>query len=144
MESLSVPFTNRSWTSGYEATLTVHGVVYLEREGLVVESRAVENYFGVKPTRETGIRKVPIPWAEIQSLSYRPRLLAWGKLVLRTRSLRALERVHSARGSEATFAVARADRLTARELASSVELELAERRLRALDAPASHGSLPPG
>jgi hypothetical protein len=144
MEPLSVPFTHRSWIRSYQAMLTVRGVLCTEPGGLVLEYSAVENYFEVKPTVETGIRTVAIPWTEIQSLTYRPRFFGWGSLVLRTRSLRALDGVPNARGSEVPLSISRADRLTARELAASVELALAERRLDALDAPASRASLPPG
>ena len=70
-------------------------------------------------------------------------MLRGGSLVLRTRSLRALENVPSARGNELTLPVSRADRLAARELAASVELGLAEQRIAALDAPSTPSALPP-
>ena len=143
MEPLSVPFTHRSWTRSYQAMLTVRGVLCTEPDGLVLEYSAVENYFEVKPTVETGIRTVTIPWAEVQSIAYRRRYFGLGSLVLRTRTLRALDGVPNARGSEVSFSISRADGLTARELAANVELALAEQRMRAFDAPASPSALPP-
>lgn len=144
MEALSVPFTHRAWTRSYQAMLTVRGVLCTEPGGLVLEYSAVENYFDVKPTVETGIRTVTIPWTEIQSIAYRRRFFGWGALVLRTRTLRALDGVPNARGSEVTLSIARADGLTARELAANVELALAEQRMYAVDAPSSRSALPPG
>jgi hypothetical protein len=143
MEALSVRFTNRGWTPSYEGSLTVHGVLRTEPDGLVLEFSATENYWGVKPTVESGIRTNTIPWTDIQSITYRPRFLGLGgSLVLQTRSLRALDGLPTARGSEVRLSVARSDRLTARDLAATVEMVLADRRLAALDA-AGPFALPP-
>jgi hypothetical protein len=139
MEPLSVPFNITSYTSTYDRVITVHGLVSTEADGLVLEYTATENYFGIKPTVDTGVRTLTIPWTEIQSLVYRRRYwgLGPGSLVLQTRTLRALDGVPAAKGNELTLQVRRADRLTARELSASVELALAERRLLAFDAPDS-------
>lgn len=144
MELLSVPFTNTTWTPAYDGMITVRGVLATRADGLVLEYAFTENYWGVKPTVESGIRTVPVPWTEIQSLVYRPRLFGWGgSLVLRTRSLRALDGVPTARGSEISFSIPRADRLEARELAVTVEMALADRRLAALESPSTPPTLPP-
>jgi len=142
MEPLSVPFTNRFWTDTYEAMVTVRGVLRTEPDGLVLEFRRSEWDFATE-RREGDIHTVHVPWGEIQSLGYRRRFLAGGTLVLRTRGLRALEGVPRAQGNEMSLAVARADRLTAREIAANVELALAEQRLYALDQPAALPPLPP-
>jgi hypothetical protein len=142
IELLSVPFTSRSWTDSYEAMITVHGMLRSEPEGLVFEFRRSEHSFGVKPRVEDPIRTISIPWAEIQSLTYRRRFLGWGHLVLRTRSLRALDGIAIAQGNELVLPVSRAERLAARELAATVEMALADRRLAALDA-AGPLALPP-
>lgn len=144
MEALSVPFTNTIWTPAYDGLITVRGVLATEADGLVLEYASTENYWGVKPTVESGIRTVAIPGTEIQSLVYRPRLLGWGgSLVLRTRTLRALDGVPTARGSEISFAIPRADRLEARDLAATVEMTLADRRLAALESSSPRPALPP-
>ena len=145
MEQLSVPFTNSSWTPAADGLITVRGVLATEPDALVLEYTVTENYWGVKPTVERPIRTLPIPWSEIQSITYRKRLLGWGgTLVLRTRSLRALDGVPNTRGNEVSFAIARADRLEARDLAATVEMALADRRLAALEASSSPPVLPPG
>ena len=140
MELLSVPFTNSRWTPAADGLITIRGVLATEPAGLMLEYTSTENYWGVKPTVNTPIRTVAIPWTEIQAITYRKRFLGWGgSLVLRTRSLRALDGVPNALGSEITLSIARADRLAARDLAATVEMALADRRLAALEA----GDAPP-
>jgi hypothetical protein len=144
MEALSVPFTSSSWTPAYDGQITVRGVLATEGDALVLEYTSTENYWGVKPTVESGIRTVTIPLSEVQSITYRKRLWEWGgSLVLRTRTLRALDGVPNARGSEISFSIPRADRLEARDLAATVEMALADRRLAALESPSTPPALPP-
>lgn len=143
MEPLSVPFTNRFWTDTYEAMVTVRGVLRTEPDGLVLEFQRSEWDFA-SARKEGAIRSVHVPWSEVQSITFRRKLLAGGVLVLRTRSLRALEGVPAVQGSEVSLAVSRADRLSAREIAANVELALAEARIAALEYPAAPPSLPPG
>ena len=143
MELLSVPFTTQNWTASYEAVITVRGLLRSEPQGLALEFRRSEDSFGVKPTREDPIRTISIPWEEIQSLGYRRRFLGWGSLVLRTRSLRALDGIPIAQGNELVIPIVRADRLVARELAATVEMALADRRLAALESPSTPPALPP-
>lgn len=145
MEALSVRFTNRGWTPSYEGSITVHGVLRTEADGLVLEFSATENYWGIKPTVESGIRTNSIPWTDLQSITYQPRLFGWGgSLLLRTRSLRALDGLPTARGSEVRLSIGRAERMDARDLAATVEMALADRRIAALEAPYSPPALPPG
>lgn len=143
IEPTSVPFTHRSWTEAYDSVITVRGVARTEEDGLVLEFRRSEHSYGVKPSKEDEIRTVEIPWTEIQSITYRPRYLVLGALVLRTRTLRALDGVPHAQGTELLIPVARRERLAARELAVNVELALAEARLAALESPYAPPSLPP-
>lgn len=143
MELLSVPFTHRSWTEAYDAVITVRGVLRTEEDGLALEFRRSEHSYGVKPSREDEIRTLVIPWSEIQSLTYRPRFLFVGSLLLRTRSLRALDGIPFAQGTELPIPISRAERMNARELAVTVELALAEARLAALESPSVPRSLPP-
>lgn len=143
MELLSVPFTNTRWTDAYDGVITIRGVLATEADGLMLEYASNENYWGVKPLVNTPIRTLTIAWTEIQSLVYRTRFWGWqGTLVLRTRNLRALDGVPNAQGSEIPLTIARADRLAARDLAATVEMALADRRLAALEA-GSASSLPP-
>ena len=144
MEALSVPFTNSRWTAAYDGLITIRGVLAAAPDALVLEYTSTENYWGVKPTVESGIRTVTIPLSEVQSIVYRKRFWEWGgSLVLRTRSLRALDGVPNARGSEISFSIPRADRLEARDLAATVEMDLADRSLAALESSSIPPALPP-
>lgn len=107
MESLSVPFTNRFWTDTYEAMVTVRGVLRAEPDGLVVEFKRSEWDFSLV-RKEEAIHAVHVPWPEVQSLTFRRKLLKRGVLVLRTRSLRTLESVPAVQGNELTLSVSRA------------------------------------
>lgn len=143
MELLSVPFTRRFFNETGERFITVRGVLRTEEDGIVLEFRRSETDFGTMASHDD-IRTVHVPWAEIQSLGYRLRFLWRAALVLRTRGLRTLGDVPGVRGSEMSLSIARGDRLAARELAATVELALADRRIAALDAPFSPPALPPG
>jgi hypothetical protein len=143
MELLSVPFHNVSYTESASAQIRVRGVLRTEADGLVLEYRRSVRDLGTTKLKEGEIRTVHVPWAEVQSLTFRRRLLLGNALVLRTRSLRALEGVPLADGNELSLSVARGDRLAARELAANVELALAEHRLAALHASPPRSTLPP-
>lgn len=144
MELLSVPFSRLFWNDAYDAQITLRGLVRTEPEGLVLEFRRSENRWGMGPAREDEIRTVVIPWSEVQSLNYRQWWIIRAVLVLRTRTLRALEGVPKAQGNEITLPIARRDRLAARDLAATVEMALADRRLAALESPSAPPALPPG
>ena len=143
MELLSVPFSRLFWNDSYDAQITLRGLVRTEPDGLVVEFRRSENRWGLGPSSEDQIRTVVIPWDEVQSLQYRQWWIFHASLLLQTRTLRALEGVPKAQGNEVSLPIARRDRLAARDLAATVEMALADRRLAALEAPSSPRALPP-
>jgi hypothetical protein len=143
MEALSVPFIHHAWTDKYDGAITVHGVLRTEPGGLALEWRSEENYYGVKPKRESAIRTVTIPWKDLQSIEYRRKFIFWGVLVLRTRSLRALDGVPGARGSEVALTIAVGDRTDARGLAAEVGLEMVGRRWDELGESDAPPALPP-
>jgi hypothetical protein len=142
MELLSVPFTRRFFNETGERFITVRGVLRTQEDGIVLEFRRSETDFATKASQDD-IRTVQVPWEEIQSLEYRLRFLWRAALVLRTRGLRTLGDVPGVRGSEMSLSIARGDRLAARELAATVALFLADRRLGQLDAGAGPLALPP-
>lgn len=143
MEPLSVPFTRRFFTETWERFVTVRGVLRMEQDGIVLEFRRSETDFGTIASQDD-IRTVHVPWAEIQSLAFQRRFPWRASLVLRTRGLRTLEDVPGVRGNEVSLSISRADRLEARDLAATVEMTLADRRLAALDAASAPPILPPG
>lgn len=141
MEPHAVPFTMRFFTETWESFVTVHGVLRTEEDGVLLEFRRTETDFGTI-VKHGEIRIVSVPWEEIVALDYRRRFPFRQALVLRTRSLRALDGVPDAQGTEVTLSIRRADRLAARAVAASVNLALAERRLLTLDT-ADAPPLPP-
>lgn len=143
MELHTVPFTRRFFTETWERFVTVRGVLRTEEDGIVLEFRRSETDFGTIVNQDD-IRTVHVPWAEVQSLEYRRRFPWRASLVPRTRSLRTLEDVPAVQGNEMSLSIARGDRLAARELAATVSLALADRRLAALDTPSAPPALPPG
>ena len=143
MEVLSVPFTRRFFTETWERFVTVRGVLRMDDAGVQLEFRRSETDFGTIVNHDE-IRVVSIPWEEIDSLELRRKFPLRRALRLRTRTLRALDGVPGARGTEVWLSVGRGDRMAAREIASSVGLALAEARLAALDAASTPPALPPG
>lgn len=143
MELLSVPFTKRFFTETWERFVTVRGVLRMDESGVQLEFRRSETDFGTDVQHDE-IQVVSLPWDEVVSLEFRRRFPLRRLLRLRTRSLRALDGVPGAQGTEVWLSVGRGDGMAARELASTVGLALAEQRLAALDAPSASRSLPPG
>lgn len=143
MELLSVPVTKRFFTETWERFVTVRGIVRMDDAGVHLEFRRSETDFG-EIVNHDEIRDVSIPWEEIVSLELRRKFPFRRALRLRTHTLRALDGVPGARGTEVWLSVGRGDRLAAREIASNVGLALAEARLAALDTPSTPLSLPPG
>lgn len=135
MDPVALPFSYTYTRQPNYASLRVQGVLRMEAGGLVIELREQPQMSSSRKKVDTSIRTLSIPWSDLQSIEVRTPWLLRPRIVLRTRSLRALEGVPKARGSEATLPVARADRGLASELAAYVDAALAEDRLRALDAP---------
>ena len=143
MELLSVPFTKRFFTETWERFVTVRGVLRMDGSGVQLEFRRSETDFGTVVQHDE-IQVVSLPWDEVVSLEFRRRFPLRRLLRLRTRSLRALDGVPGAQGTEVWLSVGRGDGMAARELASSVGLTLAEARIAALESPSAPPSLPPG
>lgn len=138
--SFSFDYMRRPEFSG----MRVDGVLRTEPGGLVLEFQERRQMARRNPPPDESIRTLVIPWADVQSVSVRKLWLRRPQLMVRTRSLRALEGLPEARGGEAVLPVARVDHGLAHELAAYVDTALAEHRLRVLDAPGSPGTLPPG
>jgi hypothetical protein len=143
MEPVAVPFACSYLRPPDYTAIAVEGVLRTEPDGLVIEFRERVQVANSGRKVDKSIRTLEIPWADVQSITVREPWLVRPRIVLRTRSLRALDGLPQARGSEVTLPVPRADRGLARELSAHVDAAIAEHRLRALDAPAPHRALPP-
>ncbi len=121
----SVPFRMR-YLPGNLAR--VEGVAHLENDALVLEFRVADALFGIVRSRP---REVRIELAEVESVEFRKGWFV-GKLRIVTRRISVLEALPWARGPEIKLKFGRKRRLSAQELASSLRLQIAERRLEAL------------
>lgn len=144
MDPVAVSFSFDYLRQSDFSAMLVHGVLRTEPDGLVIEFREHQQITATSDAPDEPIRTLVIPWAEVQSVAVRKPWLRRPCIVLRTRSLRALDGLPEARGGEAVLPVARTDRGLAAELAAYTDAALAEHRLRALHAPDSPGALPPG
>lgn len=139
IDPVAVPFSYEYVrTPGFTA-MVVHGVLRVDPDGLALEFRDRPVITDAARERDAQIRTVTIPWSEIQSLAVREPWLLKPQMVLRSRSLRALDGMPNVTGSELRLVVARGDRALAREAAATVELAIAEHRLRQLES----GTPPP-
>lgn len=132
---------------------TVHGLLRLEGEQLVVQWRIARNtdHVGseIRTDREvTPVREVVIPLAALGGGRVRASWWPWsaGRIVLTAADLRAFEAVAGETGlrldhpAELVFRVRRADLDLAREFVGEVDMALADRALQAAQEP---GQLPP-
>jgi len=132
---------------------TVHGLLRLEGEQLVVQWRTARNtdHVGseIRTDREvTPVREVVIPLAALGGSRVRDSWWPWsaGRIVLTAADLRAFEAVAGETGlrlehpAELVFRVRRADLDLAREFVGEVDMALAD---RALQAAQESGQLPP-
>lgn len=132
---------------------TVHGLLRLEGDQLVVQWRIARNtdHVGseIRTDREvTPVREVVIPLAALGGGRVRASWWPWsaGRIVLTAADLRAFEAVAGETGlrldhpAELVFRVRRADLDLAREFVGEVDMALADRALQAAQEP---GQLPP-
>jgi hypothetical protein len=132
---------------------TVHGLLRLEGEQLVVQWRIARNtdHVGseIRTDREvTPVREVVIPLAALGGGRVRASWWPWsaGRIVLTAADLRAFEAVAGETGlrlehpAELVFRVRRADLDLAREFVGEIDMALADRALQAAQEP---GQLPP-
>lgn len=132
---------------------TVHGLLRLEGEQLVVQWRIARNtdHVGseIRTDREvTPVRQVVIPLAALGGGRVRASWWPWsaGRIVLTAADLRAFEAVAGETGlrldhpAELVFRVRRADLDLAGEFVGEIEMALADRALQAAQEP---GQLPP-
>lgn len=124
-------------------SISVQGVVRTEHAGLVLESQ--ERLVVARKGRQvdTSVRRVVVPWSEVQSVAIVQPWLKRPRLVVRTRGLLALQGLPDVEGIEARLPVARADRGLAQEAAGNIEAAIAELRLRRLEDAGPGPPLPP-
>jgi hypothetical protein len=143
MDFVAVPFSYDYQRKPDYATMNVQGVLRAEAAGLVLEFRERVTMMSTGKTVDPSIRRLFIPWSEVQSAAVREPWLRRPRLVGRTRSLLALQGLPDVAGIEARLPVARADRMLAHEAAANIEHAIADHRLRQLQDPDPPSALPP-
>lgn len=150
--SAALPFTivreEEDFTlAEYKSTTeTVHGLLRLEGERLVVQWRLARETqrmgVGIQTDREMEpVREVVVPLASVAHAEVRMPWWRWSspRIVLTAADLRAFEEIAGEAGlklehpATLELRVHRKDALAAREFASELELAVAERALRATD-----------
>src|SRR5690349_802318 len=127
LDSVSLRFSNTNVYAGFAAA---GGVVRTSPAGLVLEYQVKENLSG-SGLLKSGVKAVTIPYAEIQSVSVKKTLVST-KLVVRTKTLSALEEVPFAQPGELELGIARKDRAEAERLVTAVQLQVTTHQLREL------------
>jgi hypothetical protein len=140
---------------------TVHGLLYLEADRLVVQwrtARATDRVGSeIRTDHELGpVREVVVPLAGVAAAEVRRFWFRWppgAYIVLTAADLRAFEEIAGEGGlrmehpAELVLRVRRADRLTAREFAGELGMAIAERALAEARGepglPAAGGTAPP-
>jgi hypothetical protein len=148
--SAALPFTLRrghdvvGLTEITSTTETVHGLLYLDGERLIVQwrmARSTERVGSeIRTDRELGpVREIVVPLAGVASAEVRRFWFRWppgSYIVLTAADLRAFEEIAGEGGlrmdhpAELVLHIRRADRLAAREFAGELGLAVAERALR--------------
>jgi hypothetical protein len=137
---------------------TVHGLLYLDADRLVVQwrmARATDRVGNeIRTDHELGpVREVIVPLAGVASAEVRRFWLRWPPgpyIVLTAADLRAFEEIAGEGGlrmahpAELVLHVRRADRLAAREFAGELELAVAERALQSASEPEAAATLATG
>jgi hypothetical protein len=144
MDLVAVPFSYDYQRKPDYAGVNVQGVLRTETAGLVLEFREGVNMMSTGKPVDASVRRLFIPWNEVQSARVREPWLLRPRLVVRTRSLLALQGLPNVQGVEARLPVARADRVLAHEAAANIEEAIADHRLRQLHDPYPPSALPPG
>lgn len=110
----------------------VYGLMRLEENTLVLEFQNMENVLGMFRGR---IRKVLVPYHELDTVALRKAFLGGRALTLRCFHLRSLNKVPCAVQGVVELRVRRVDSELADGFVAQLELALAQDRLRQLEDP---------
>ncbi|MCY3020849.1 MAG: hypothetical protein NTW87_17670 [Planctomycetota bacterium] len=114
----------------YAGLAEVRGMLRVQQQSIVLEFKVRDSVVNVV---QSDIREVTIPFDQILEVAFRKGWFGFGAtLSLKAKSLKALEGVPGNHDAELVVSVARKDRQLAREIASQVNYELSEARMKAL------------
>ena len=129
MPTTAVPFTLQPTVSDVVGgVLRAAGLVRYAEGRLVLELRTTDHRM-----QASAVRTHAVDLADLRAVEYRRGMLA-GRIVLRAGRLGALDGIPGVEGDVLPLTVPRSERDAAATLVSRVQLDLSERRLRALDA----------
>lgn len=132
MTSPSVPFFRTRYGESYMSVTKTRGIVRCDDDAIVIEFRATTTRYDTFASEQAGVESLTVPLDAVEALEAKGGIFG-ARLVLRTRSLRALEPLPDADGNEYVLRIPWRERGRARELAVTVSLQLASRELRQLE-----------
>ncbi|HEX5727422.1 MAG TPA: hypothetical protein VFX98_18260 [Longimicrobiaceae bacterium] len=135
MERIAIPFRFSVMGTDWSSEVAVQGLLRLEADDLVLEFREAVTRYSTMRTKQGPVRTLRLPFAEIAGVELRRGFFGGATLVVRSRRMQPLDALPNADAGEVRLKIARRDRALAEEFAISLRHELAERDLRALDAP---------
>lgn len=115
----------------YGGMAECHGALRLLADGLQLEYQAREGFLGLL---KGGVKEATIPWSGLVDLKLRRNWFTT-RLLLIVKSVRHLDGVPGATGSQVLLGVERKHRQLARQLAFAVNLRLCEQEIRGVGGP---------
>lgn len=120
----SVPFKVKNVGGGW---VEANGLLVLDGELLCFQYQTKDAVFGVI---KTGVREVKVGLVDVAEMRYKARWTGAGKLIVRLTDMKLGDGVPGHESGTVELLISRQNADTARELASSANLEAAEARLR--------------
>ena len=135
MDAPAVPFNVTRQGGDVFVSVETKGILRMDGESLVVEfvDTSTDYRSAGMASEKSSLRETSIPLRDLDTVAYGRRTLRASMLEVRCSRMAALADVPFADGNRFTVRIARAARDRAREFAASVEIAIADRRLRALD-----------
>lgn len=133
MDRVAVPFKLERFLLNEQAAVTLRGVIRLEADAIVIEYRETTMSLKTLEDESGEVHEARVFLEDVANVELARNWVGSGKLIIRTRTLAALEGVPGAAGNECVLPVRRRDRTSARELAVATSLALSGLELKRIE-----------